>query len=125
MEVDDYVHVAGTVAGQMEGENMMRGTVTAVMVEADEVDVVSGVEAVDPTQKTLEIGRTPTDQDFGIKLKKIEFGEDTTRVYVSIYNGTGTGASFYEYDSKILSELRPSCGQHRTPGNPSHREDPG
>jgi hypothetical protein len=59
LEVDDYVHVAGTVAGQMEGENMMRGTVTAVMVEADEVDVVSGVEAVDPTPEDLGDRKDP------------------------------------------------------------------
>ncbi len=106
LEIDDYVHVVGTVVGEMEGENMMGGTVTAVMVQADEVDVVSGVEAVDPTQKTIQVGRALSDQGFSIKLKKIEFGEDTTRVYVSVYNGTGTGASFYEYDAKILQGSR-------------------
>lgn len=106
LEVDDYVHVVGSVAGQMEGENLMGGTVTAVMVEADEVDVVSGVEAVDPTQKTMEVGRTLADQGFGVTLKKIEFGEDTTRVYVSVQNGTGTGASFYDYDAKIIQGSR-------------------
>jgi len=106
LDVDDYVHVVGSVAGQMEGENLMGGTVTAVMVEADEVDVVSGVEAVDPTQKTMEVGRTLADQGFGVTLKKIEFGEDTTRVYVSVQNGTGTGASFYDYDAKIIQGSR-------------------
>ncbi len=99
---DDYVRVVGTVAGEMEGENAMGGTVTAVMVSADEVDVVSGVEAVDPTEETVEVGRTLTDQDFSVELKKIEFGEETTRVYVAAYNGTGTGASFYDFDAKIL-----------------------
>lgn len=106
LEVDDYVHVVGTVAGEMEGENAMGGTVTAVMLQADKVGVVSGVEAVDPTQKTVEVGRTLSDQGFGIKLKKLEFGEDTTRVYVSVYNGTSTGASFYDYDAKILQGSR-------------------
>ena len=99
---DDYVRVVGTVAGEMEGENAMGGTVTAVMVEADEVDVVSGVEAVDPAEETVEVGRTLTDQGFSVELKKVEFGEDTTRVYVAAYNGTGTGASFYDFDAKIL-----------------------
>lgn len=105
-EVDDYVHVVGTVGGQMEGENAMGGTVTAVLVEAEEAEVVSGVEAVDPTQQTAEVGRTLTDQGFSVKLKKIEFGEETTRVYVSVYNGTDTGASFYEYDAKIIQGSR-------------------
>ncbi len=106
LEVDDYVNVVGTVEGEMEGENMMRGTVTAVMLRADEVDVVSAVEAVDPTQEIVEVGRTVSDQGFSIKLKKIEFGEDTTRVYVSVYNGTGAGASFSDYDAKILQGSR-------------------
>ncbi len=106
LEVDDYVNVVGTVEGEMEGENMMGGTVTAVMLRADEVDVVSAVEAVDPTQEIVEVGRTVSDQGFSIKLKKIEFGEDTTRVYVSVYNGTGAGASFSDYDAKILQGSR-------------------
>src|SRR5829696_8476454 len=76
------------------------------MLQAYKVDVVSGVEAVDPTQKTVEVGRTLSDQGFSIKLKKIEFGEDTTRVYVSIFNGTDTGVSFSDYDAKILQGSR-------------------
>jgi hypothetical protein len=106
LEVDDYVHVVGTVAGSMEGENAFGGGVSAVMIEADKLSTVSGAEAVDPTQKTVEVGRTLTDQVFGVTLKKIEFGEDSTRAYVTAYNGTGTGASFYDYDTKIIQGSR-------------------
>jgi hypothetical protein len=104
LEVDDYVHVVGTVAGSMEGENAFGGGVSAVMVEADKLSTVSGAEAVDPTQKTVKVGRTLADQGFGVTLKKIEFGEDTTRVYVSVQNGTG--ASFYDSDTKIIQGSR-------------------
>jgi hypothetical protein len=106
LEVDDYVHVVGTVAGSMEGENTFGGGVSAVMVEADKLSTVSGAEAVDPAQKTVEVGRTLEDLGFGVTLKKIEFGDDTTRAYVTVYNGTGTGASFYDYESKILQGSR-------------------
>jgi hypothetical protein len=75
LETDDYVHVVGTVTGSMEGENAFGGTITAVAVEASKVEPVSGVEAVDPTQKTIEVGQTLTDQGFSVTLKKIEFGE--------------------------------------------------
>jgi hypothetical protein len=90
----------------MEGVNAFGGDVSAVMVEADKLSPVSGAEAVDPAQKTVEVGKTLTDQGFGVTLKKIEFGEDTTRVHVTVYNGTGMGPSFYDYDSKILQGSR-------------------
>ena len=102
LNVDDYVHVVGTVQGSMEGENAFGGTVTAVEVEASRVESVSAVEAVDPTQKTVEVGQTLTDRGFSVTLEKIEFGEDTTRAYVTAYNGTNRGASFYDFDAKIM-----------------------
>ena len=34
-------------------------------------------------------------------LKKIEFGEDSTRAYVAFTNNTDYGASFYTFDAKI------------------------
>jgi hypothetical protein len=106
LEADDYIHVVGTVQGSMKGENAFGGTVSAVAVEASKVEPVSAVAAVDPTQKTIEVGRTLTDQGFSITLKKIEFGEKTTRVYVAVYNGTGTGASFYDFSTKIIQGSR-------------------
>jgi hypothetical protein len=66
------------------------------------VERVSGAEALDPTQKTLEVGKTLADQGFSVTLKKIEFGEKDTRVYVSAYNRTNSDASFYDFDAKIL-----------------------
>src|SRR5829696_9148423 len=86
----------------MKGKNAMGGTVTAVMVEADKVEHVSAVEAVDPAQKTIRVGKTLSDQGFSITLQKIEFGEKDTRAYVSAYNGTDNVASFYDFDAKII-----------------------
>ncbi len=106
LETDDYVHVVGTVRGSVEGENLFGGTVTAVGVEASKVEHVSAVSVVDPAQKTIQVDRTLTDQNFSITLKRIEFGEATTRAYVSAYNGTGTVAYFYNYDTKIIQGSR-------------------
>lgn len=102
LQTDDYAHVVGTVQGAVEGENAFGGTVTAVEVEATEVQEVSGAEAVDPTQETVEVGQTLTDQGFSVTLEKIEFGEQTTRVYVSAYNGTNTLAYFDDYSARII-----------------------
>jgi hypothetical protein len=106
LEMNDYVHVIGTVKGSLEGKNAFGGKVSAVQVDASKVEPVNAVAVVDPTQKTVQVGRTLSDQGFSVTLKKIEFGKKTTRVYVSAYNGTGTGASFYEYSAKILQNSR-------------------
>lgn len=106
LEMNDYVHVIGTVKGSMEGKNAFGGKVSAVEVDASKVEPVSAVAVVDPTQKTVQVGRTLSDQGFSVTLKKIEFGKKTTRVYVSAYNGTGTGASFSTYSAKILQNSR-------------------
>jgi hypothetical protein len=100
-EIDDYVHVVGTVVGEMEGENAMGGTVTAVMVQASDVSTVSAGQAIDPATEVREIGQTLGDQGFEVTLDKIEFGEDSTRAYVKMANNTGRGASFYTFDAKI------------------------
>ena len=49
LRTDNYVHVRGQVLGEMEGENAFGGTVTAVEVDAHEVERVEGVDAIDPT----------------------------------------------------------------------------
>jgi hypothetical protein len=68
---DAYVHVRGTVLGSFEGENAFGGTVSAVEVEADEVERVEAVDTIDPTQKTVEVGQTQSSEGFGITLQKL------------------------------------------------------
>jgi len=42
----------------MEGENAFGGTVTAVEVDAYDVERVEGVDPIDPTQETVQVGQT-------------------------------------------------------------------
>lgn len=102
LKADDYVRVEGSVLGSLAGENAFGGSIDAPTVEAEEVTVIDAAEAIDPAQKTVEVGQTVTDQGFSITLNRVEFGENTTRAYVSAQNGTNTAASFYTYDAKIL-----------------------
>lgn len=99
---DDYVHIKGTVVGSMEGQNAFGGDVSAVQVEANSVEEVEGAEAVDPTQKSVQINATGSDQGFFITIDKIEFAEKSTRVYIIARNDTAQPASFYVFDAKIV-----------------------
>ena len=69
LEMNDCVHVIGTVKGSLEGENAFGGKVSAVEVDASKVEPVSAVAVVDPTQESVHVGRTLSDQGFSVTLK--------------------------------------------------------
>lgn len=102
----DNVRVLGAVVGTFEGENAFGASIVAPQIEADEVEVLSAVEALDPAHTTLELGDTQEDQGFSVTLDKLEFGEETTRVYLTAQNDTGYPASFYGFDAKIIQGTR-------------------
>ena len=99
---DDYVRVKGSVRGSFEGENAFGGSVNAVAVDAESVEKVQAQEAVDPTEKSLAVNQTASDQSFTITVEKIEFAQESTRVYITALNGTGRKADFYTFDAKII-----------------------
>jgi hypothetical protein len=101
LETDDYVRVRGEVLGAFDGENAFGGDVTAPSVQASEVTPVSAGQAIDPAEEVREINQTEGDQGFEVTLEKIEFGDESTRAYVTIRNDTGRGADFYTFDAKI------------------------
>lgn len=103
---DDFVRVKGTVLGSFSGENAFGGTVTAVEIEADSVELVDATQAMDPAQETIEVGQTRRDKGFSVTVDKVEFGEETTRVYVRAKNSTRDAASFYTYDARIVQGSR-------------------
>lgn len=106
LDSDDYVRVKGEVLGIFEGENAFGGMIEAPMIQASDVQPVSAGQALDPARKVLNVNQTSSDQGFYITLRKIEFGEESTRAYVTITNDTGRGASFYTFDMKIQQGSR-------------------
>lgn len=106
LATDDYVRVEGEVLGTFEGENAFGASLEVPMIQASDVQTVSAGQALDPARKVLEVNRTSSDQGFSVTLHKLEFGEESTRAYVTINNNTGRGASFYTFDMKIQQGSR-------------------
>jgi hypothetical protein len=102
LRTNSYVHVRGTVLGSFEGENAFGGTVSAVEVEADEVERVEAVDAIDPTLKTVEVSQTRSSEGFSMTLQKLEFGPRHTRAYVTARNDTDKHVGLDLYSSKII-----------------------
>ncbi len=102
LDTDDYVRVQGEVLGAFEGENAFGGGITAPSVQASKVSVVSAGQAIDSAEKVVQVDQTLENQGFQVTLDKIEFGQESTRAYVTLTNNTGRGASFYTFDAKIV-----------------------
>jgi len=99
---DAYVRVRGEVAGEFEGENAFGGTVTAVGIDAEEVERAEAVDVIDPTIKTVTVGQTRTVEGYSITLEKLEFGRHNTRAFVSARNDGYKTAKLDLYKTKLI-----------------------
>jgi hypothetical protein len=103
LRTNNYVHVRGEVLGSMKGENAFGVTVSAVEVDADTVERVEGVDAIDPTQKTLTVSKTVENEGFSITLEKIEFGTKHARAYISARN-EGEKSAKIDFDRSKITQ---------------------
>ena len=102
-DVDDYISVDGMILGEFEGENAFGGTVTAPMIDADSIEVLSYMDAVAPTVTEITPDGASAEQ-YGITLTvdKIEFAENETRVYMTESNASEDAFSLYTYMISIV-----------------------
>jgi hypothetical protein len=101
--VDEYVMVDGVITGTFEGENVMGGTISCPMIHADSVEKLSYMETVVPTLKEITLENAVSEQNgISIKVDKVEFAEEETRIYVTESNGSADKFNMYIYDIKIV-----------------------
>lgn len=78
-----------------------------LLVEADKIETESYIDAVVPTLSSIVPPDAHMEQKgISIKVDKVEFAKDETRVYVTITNNSGFKYNFFEYASKILQKGR-------------------
>jgi len=99
---DDYVHVVGTVKGKVGGKNAFGADVTAVGVLATKATVVGAIAAASPAQRVVHLDAQQTQNGITIRVTKMEFATDETRVFVSVSNGSNATAHFYDFDAKAV-----------------------
>lgn len=99
---DDYILVDGKIEGTFEGENAFGGKVTAPLIYADTIEVQSYMDAVVPTIKEI-VPENASIEQHGISLKvdKIEFAEEETRVYLTETNASPDKYSMWVHSMKI------------------------
>lgn len=102
---DDFIRVKGKIKGSSN------------LVMANLIEKIDATEALAPTKHLVEVNKTD-DNKFGyvIVLKKIEFAETETRVFVTVKNNSEGTISFYKYESKALQgekQYDSSYGEYR------------
>lgn len=100
--VDDYVIVDGQIVGTFEGTNAFGTSIECPQINAVTIEKQSYMEAIVPTINEITPENAVSEQN-GITLKvdKIEFAEQETRVYLTATNASSDKFSFSVYDIKI------------------------
>lgn len=102
---DDYVRVTGTVKGAYKGENAFGAELTVPAIVADTLRVVPATAAAPPALSTYGKA-TYTQEGITVTIRKVEFAESETRVFVTVHNASGYNASVYDSSMKAVQRGR-------------------
>jgi hypothetical protein len=99
---DDYVSIDGYITGSTSYENIVGGTISAPEVVAKSIEVISYVDAVVPTQKTIEPNQVVEKDGYTLTLTKVEFAEKETRCYFTFENAGNSEFDLWDYETIIV-----------------------
>jgi len=102
LHTEDYVRVSGVISGSFTGENMMGGEVQAATIQAEAVEKVGALAAAPPAIETVDVNKAATQYGITVKVRKVEFAETETRVFVTFINQSSSKASIYAYSAKAV-----------------------
>jgi hypothetical protein len=115
---DDYVRVSGVVAGEMEGQNAFGATVSAAKIEATSVEVVDATEAGTPPTRIVELKSKSSQHGVTVRLTRIEFTPEETRVYITVTNSSHAKANFYDFNAKAVQGSKQYDAEYAGEGYP-------
>lgn len=102
-ESDSYVIVDGLVDGEMSGENLIGGEITAPLIIADKVEISTYKDVVSPTIKEYSFDDLKLEQyGYSVSVTKVEIADKETRLYLTVNNNGGSKFNLFEYDVKIV-----------------------
>ena len=104
VDKSQYVRVAGIVRGKFDGSNAFGGKVTAPIIDASKVEILSRADVLAPAFEVIQIDRTVTQHGLEVTLEKIELAQTETRAYVRVKNTTQTKANAYDYQAVIVQD---------------------
>ena len=99
---DDYVIVDGRIEGEFTGENAFGGEVGALSIEADKIKKSTYQEAIAPAKKVKKVNKKKTQYGVTFKVRKVEFADKETRIYVKVINKSKYDVSIYTNSAKVI-----------------------
>ena len=98
------ITVDGKITGTFTGENYFGGEITALMIEAESLEIGGYDDVYAPAESTKEVGETKEQHGVSVTLDRIEYAKGEARVYLSVKNDSGYQASIYTYDAKAIQD---------------------
>lgn len=122
---DSFIKVDGKITGTFTGENYFGSEITALMIEAETLDVGGYDDIYAPAESTREIGETKEQHGVSVTLDRIEYAKGEARVYLSVKNESGYQASIYTYDAKAIQDGKQFEHEDNYEANPDGSDDIG
>ena len=101
---DSFIRVDGKITGTFTGENYFGGEITALLIEAESLDVGGYDDIYAPAETTRELGETQDQHGVSVTLDRIEYARDEARVYLTVRNDSGYTASIYTFNAKAIQD---------------------
>ncbi|MBQ6622479.1 MAG: hypothetical protein IJH75_06555 [Mogibacterium sp.] len=103
VEYDDFFEVTGVIMDRTEELRFGENVIVVPVVEVQEFRYGDYIEIFDPTVETVEVGQSVEKSGIRVDIDKIEFAENGTRIYASIYNDADEYCyCAFNYDVEVL-----------------------
>ncbi len=102
----DYVSIRGIIKGQFQGQNALGGTVIDPMILATSITKVNATSVLNPTIAVSPPTRNENQHGLVIRVYKVEYAKNETRVYVRAINHSGTAATIDSYSATLVQGSR-------------------
>ena len=101
---DSFIKVDGEIAGTFTGENYFGSEITALLINAESLEVGGYDDIYAPAESTKEIGETKEQHGVSVTIDRIEYAKGEARVYLTVKNESGYQASIYTSDAKAIQD---------------------
>lgn len=98
----DYVHIKGILKGSFTGQNALGGTVVDPVILGTSVTAVSAMDVLVPTLAVSGPSKYLAQNKLTLRVDKVEYAAQETRVYIRAINQSGTNVSFSNFEATLV-----------------------